>query len=130
MSQPVEVAALVNTASDQILEFCEGAIGVLEANSFETMCLWERAQNAGRNWKSAGMGYGAVVGQLDGRDVFISITSAVMYDQKFIIIDPTSVVVDWKLIDEWLVLNMPASVMKDGRLNKTNAMNCHNLFSH
>lgn len=109
-------------------EFLEGVIGVIEANSFEKLCLWqERGSKAA--WKENPAGYSEVIGYLDDMPVCISLFTITVDGHKLLFFDPTSQVVDHRMIDQWLEENLPKSAFKtDGWINKTNAMNFHNVF--
>lgn len=110
-------------------EYLEGITGVVEANSFENLCLWEKHQDK-KTWLSSGTGFGATVGHLDGRPVCVSFFKATINGHKILFIDPTSEVVDHKMIQEWLVKNLPRTAFRgeSDLINKTDAMNFHNVF--
>ncbi|QNG62650.1 hypothetical protein B1VFA_049 [Rhizobium phage B1VFA] len=117
------------TASDEVKTYLEGVVGVVEANSFETMCLWERWKANGKSWVSTGHGYGPTVGRLADMPVCISILTATVEGQKILFIDPMSQVVDHRMIEAWLKENVPSALRKDGYLNKTDAMNFSNVLA-
>lgn len=110
-------------------EFLQGVIGVVEATSFEYHQLWKDWEDKS-TWKSNNSGYGQVIGYLDSRPVFLSLRTAIIVGQKVLFIEPTSEVVDWKLIDTWLLVNLPETAMIDKRINRTDAMNFTNVFRH
>lgn len=111
---------MIRPISDEVKEFISGTVGVVEANSYETMTLWDKWTNVyGKSWVSHGMGYGVTIGTLDGRPVCISILHALVEGHKILFIDPTSVVVDHDMIKDWIDINLPG-------LRMTNSMN----FSH
>tara|TARA_R110000851_G_scaffold4966_1_gene20782 strand:+ start:315 stop:653 length:339 start_codon:yes stop_codon:yes gene_type:complete len=107
-------------ASNEVVEYMQGAVSVVEANTFEVMCLWRENKD---NWVSVSSGYGICVGGDSSieRQTAISLSSALIGGKKVLFIYPTSVLVDWDLIDSWLSNNLPASV-----LIKTDAGNFHN----
>ena len=116
-------------ASDEVKAYLDGVIGVVEANSFESMCLWVQAKESTRSWISSGHGFGPIVGLINNRPVCLSILTATVDGHKIAFIDATSEAVDWKLIDAWLQKNLPQSAKHgDGRVNKTDAMNFGNVF--
>ena len=116
-------------ASDEVKAYLDGVIGVVEANSFESMCLWMQAKDSARSWISTGHGYGPMIGRINNLPVCLSILTANVDGHKIVFIDATSEVSDWKLIDAWLQKNLPQSAMhEDGRVNKTDAMNFSNVF--
>ncbi|MBQ2263221.1 MAG: hypothetical protein II336_17905 [Loktanella sp.] len=125
---PAAPLADVKLASDEVKAFLADVVGVVEANSFETMCLWQNYRG-GRNWVSHSSGFGATVGTFGGKPVFISLTTATVDGQKVLFIDPTSEVVSWQIIDAWLDANIPSVAKRaDGRVNKVDAMNFPNVF--
>ncbi len=92
----------------------------VEANSFETMCLWEKYKDK-VEWVDEGRGIGVTV---KGRvDTFISLTSVNIRGVDVLIYDPTSVLVDHKAVVEYL-LNL-CNTLTTHRM--TNAMNFHNI---
>jgi hypothetical protein len=115
-------------ASDQVIKFFEGAIGCVEANSFERMCIYRNNDKASDSWKDSGEGYGAPVGDVLGKPVYISLNSAVVNGHKVIFYYPTSVMVDHNLILDWMRGNMPETAFKNDRLNTVDAMNFHNVL--
>lgn len=112
--------------------FLDGVIGVVEANSYESMCLWKEAQEHGFTWEEARMGEFVSVGSLEGRPVCMTLNVHTIKGQRILFIDPTSQVVDHAMIEHWLMQKLPESAFdqhKDGKyLNKVNAMNFHNVF--
>jgi hypothetical protein len=117
------------TASDEVKSYLEGVTGIVEANSFETMCLWQRWKDNGKSWVSTGHGYGPKVGTYGDMPVCISLLTAMVEGQKILFVDPTSQVTDHRLIEAWLKANVPSALRKDGYLNKTDAMNFANAVS-
>lgn len=111
-------------------KFLENIHGAVEATSFERMCLWERNRDrAKREWVENLSGIGKNVGEFSGSPVFISLLTAMIDGKKILFYEATSVVVNWDIIEKWLQDNLPKSAFrKDGRLNKTDAMNFHNIF--
>jgi hypothetical protein len=102
-----------------IAKFLEGTVGIVEANRFEQHCLWERyTQNDGAAWQENTMGYGVRVGDLNDMPVFLSLTTANVNGKKILFIDPTSMVVDHRLIEAWIGRVLPG-------VNKTDATNFH-----
>lgn len=116
-------------ASPEVKAYLEGVVGVVEATSFEKMCLWQESQRHGREWVEILHGYGPCVGSFNGRPVCISLMSAVIDGQKVAFIHATSQIVDWTLIDKWLEKNLPETAFRaPSRINRTDAMNFHNIF--
>lgn len=115
----------------QFTEFFEGVVGVVEATSYESMCLWrEYHKERGMPWEADLGGYLPTIGQLDGRPVCLSLFVKKIDGHKLLFIEATSQVVDHKMIDEWLKANLPATAFQPGGeyINYQNAMNFHNVF--
>lgn len=108
-------------------EFLKGVVGVVEATSFEYHQLWKEWDDKD-SWFTNLSGFGQVIGHLDSRPVFLSLRTAIIEGQKVLFIEPTSEVVDWKLIDTWLLVNLPETAMIDKRINRTDAMNFINIL--
>ena len=101
-------------ASPDIQKYIAGVIGVVEANSFETLCLWKEHPNADARWKQAPWGPLVEIGQVDGRPIWVSLLVHTIDGDRVLFIDATSQIVDHKLIDEWLHANLPASARRTG----------------
>jgi hypothetical protein len=116
--------------SEELSDFLSGVVGVVDANSFEALCLWkEYTEELGKPWIERSDGLMECVGELSGMPVNLSLTTAIVDGRKLLFIDAISQVVDNRLIDKWLVETMPVSAMKaPGHINRTNAMNFHNVF--
>lgn len=114
--------------SDDIRSYLEGVVGVVEANSFEIMCLWQRWQELGKSWVSTGHGYLATVGHVGDMPVCISILTATVDGEKILFIDPTSQVVDYRMVEDWLKTHVVTALRDDGYLNRSDAMNFSNVL--
>lgn len=113
----------------EIREFLDGIVGVVEANSYERQCLWERYHRQYEvDWKTNSFGLGEGVGEIGGMPVFISLTTAVVGGYKLLFVYATSAVVDYRLIDKWLEDNVPSTAYDRGRVNKTDAQNFITVF--
>lgn len=115
----------------QMKDFLDGVVGVVEANSYESMCLWrEYHKQRGMPWEQGLGGYLPTIGQLDGRPVVLSLFVHKIDGHRLLFIEPTSQVVDHQMIDAWLKANLPATAMQPGGeyINRQNAMNFHNVF--
>lgn len=116
----------------EINEFLSGVVGVVEANSFETLCLWEDYHEQRKvSWEQRLDGLGETVGHLGSMPVHLSLCINTVDGHKLLFIDATSQVVDHRLIEKWLAETLPKSAMRDSvpvRVNKVNAMNFHNVF--
>lgn len=115
-----------NTMSE-VEEYIKDVVGVVEATSFERSCLWERNKDR-REWKDRLLGYSVHAGKDADRPVVFSISSAIIDGNKILFIEPTSMLVDWKMIEEWLKTNLPKSAFRGEYVNKVDAMNFHNVF--
>lgn len=95
-------------------EFLSGVTRVIEATDFEQDCLWHRyAERENVDWHQILNGHGKSVGVLDGRSVFISLRAAVINGKKFLFFHPTSVVVDWRMINAWIDSVLPDALRFD-----------------
>jgi hypothetical protein len=118
---------------NELAKFLDGVIGVVDANSYESMCLYmENDREQKRPWKQNSSGLLETVGIVDGRPVCLSLLTNEVDGHKLLFIEATSQIVDWKMIEEWLQRSMPVTCF-DGndprrRLNRTNAMNFHNVL--
>lgn len=119
-------------------EFLEGVVGVVEANSFETLCLWQKHTDGGKRnsdtWVQHLSGPLVTVGHMDTSDkrypVCISLFINEVNGRKILFLEATSIVVNWDMISTWLIENLPKTAFRDnGYINKTNAMNFFNLLS-
>lgn len=116
---------------NEMTDFLSDAVGVVEANSYELHMLWAENQRRAqpRTWKENPRGLLETVGHIADRPVCIGLFTAEVDQHKLLFIDATSQVVDHRMIDKWLTDTLPQSAFrKDGHVNKTNAMNFHNVF--
>lgn len=112
-------------------EFLKDVVGVVEASSYETSCLWKRNQEGREySWVQGLGGRGAVVGFLYERPVCISLFINIINGHQILFLDPTSALVDWDMIEKWLEENLPKSAFREGTdyVNKVNAQNFYNVF--
>ena len=86
----------------------------LEANTYESVCLWQEINNRGIVWIDGSVGHSHKIGRLCDMPVVISVIVNKVADMKVAFIDPTSQVVDWRMIDEWIKENMPRAERADG----------------
>lgn len=121
-----------NLSDREMTEFLAGVVGVVEANSYEKLCLWEENhRRRAMPWVQRMDGLMVVVGNIDDRPVCITLTTADVGGHKILFIDPTSQVVDHAMIEKWLLDTLPASARQPNNanyLNKADAMNFHNVF--
>lgn len=124
---------IANPDRAEMNKFLSGVVGVVEANSYEGMCLWrEHLEQAGRSWKAGGGGPMVQVGEIADMPVCIALLVNEIDGHRILFYDATSQVVDHRLIDEWLEKNLPVTAFEDSdprkRLNSTNAMNFSNVL--
>jgi hypothetical protein len=114
-------------ASPQLKEFMSGVIGVVEANRFEYMCLWQARGE--KTWVSRLSGFAPTIGHIGDAPICLSLFTAIVDGHNLLFAEAVSQVVDYRVVDAWLETNLPASArLADGRLNRTDASNFHNIF--
>lgn len=115
----------------------ENVVGVVEASRYESLSLWRdyKVHRPGKKWEQSLSGPLVTVGELDGRPVCISVFVHTIGGHRVVFMEPTSQVVDHKMIEEWLLEHLPDSAMRqntwgDGKryINKVDAMNFFNVF--
>lgn len=118
-------------------ELFEGVIGVVEANSFEAMVLWKeyKVYRPGKVWDDARSGPLITIGRLNDRPICISIFVHTIDGHRVAFMEPTSLLVDHKMIEEWLLAALPDSALHlsgtgsgERYINKVDAMNFYNVF--
>lgn len=135
-------AQIVTSADEQMVNYLDGIIGVVEANSYEQHMLWveyseEGSKYGGRQdarrfpWQSTGSGYGETIGHFGDMPIHVSLMTATVDGHLILMLDATSQVVHHEMIRQWLDKNMPESArQKDGRVNVVDAQNFHNIFHY
>lgn len=136
-------AQIVTSADEQMVKYLDGIIGVVEANSYEQHMLWveyseEGSKYGGRPdarrfpWQSTGHGYGETVGHFGDMPVHVGLMTVTVDGHKILMFDVTSTVVNHDMVRAWLDKNMPASARQpdDGRVNRVDAQNFHNIFHY
>ncbi len=106
-------------------------VGVVDVDSFGKFSLWERNNQSEKplKWKENLSGLLVTVGYINDSPVCISLSTAEIDGNKYLFIDPTSMFVDYGMIDGWLKDNLPKSAFKQGdRMNKENGDNFHNVL--
>lgn len=112
----------------EITTFLSDIEAIIECDSFSQHALWKEFHER-CEWKQNLSGYGVTVGYLAEQPVFISILKAVVDSVTILFINPTSEVVDWRMIEKWLKKNMPATAYRDSTyLNKQDAQNFSNAL--
>lgn len=115
----------------EVDKYMEGVVGVIDANSFERMCLWERfTKNTGIVWDDNLEGLFFEVGTLSDMPVTLSIFSVSVDGVKILFVDSPSMVVDHRLINQWLDKHLPSTARReDGILRRADAGNAHNILN-
>lgn len=122
-----------NQADDTIAKYMEGVVGVVDANSYESLALWrEWHKDLGKSWEDSRGGYLVTVGHYMKRPVCLSMFVNVVDGHRILFIEATSAMVDHHLIDKWLKKNLPATAWANrgsGKyVNRVDSMNFHNVF--
>ena len=118
--------------SEEIKKYMDGVVGVLEANSFETLSIWKMYNTTneakGTFDQERNGGYLVYVARSeDGSVVTISLSRFTFNGMSILVYSDESEIVDHSLIDQWIEKYAPPTAWKNGRLNKTNATNHGNL---
>ena len=113
--------------SDRVKEYLQGLDGICEATNDERYFLWRlNAAEAGigqRSWIEYGEGYGVAIGHVNDSIVMLSLMIAEVDGKKILFYHPTSVMVDWNMIWNWL-----KEVLPEAYSNRTDAGNFHNIL--
>jgi hypothetical protein len=124
---------IANPPKAEMDKFLHGVVGAVEANSYESLCLWhEQHERAGKTWKQGSGGCMVQVGELADMPVCVSLFVNEVDGHRILFYDATSRVVDSRMVEKWLKENLPLTAFENGdarkRLNVTNAMNFHNVL--
>lgn len=112
-------------------EFLVDIEGVVDANSFEHLALWQENKDSDQpmSWEEYNRGFFETIGSFHRRPICVSMFKDKIDGKWILFIDPTSEIVDHRLIEEWLNKAMPTSARNsNGSVNRTNAMNFSNVF--
>lgn len=113
----------------EMTKFLNGVTGVVEANSFEALSLWsEYAKPRKKIWIENRTGLLETIGEFGGMPICVSLQTAIIDGQNILFVDPTSAIVDHRMVRKWLENTLPKSAWKGDRLNYENAMNFHNAL--
>ena len=107
-----------------VLRMLADVMFVVEANHFETMCLWREFKDR-LCWRDDPQGFGVTLGQLDGRPVVVHLRCAYLNDQKILFTDITSEVADYQMLEDWLAEYCWPRYDNNLRRAHTNAGNFH-----
>lgn len=112
------------TYSEDVLKYLQGIDGICEANSFETMSLWDDyTKKYNYTWKETGYGgYLLTVGFIKKHPICISVSKAIVRGKTILFWDASSLLVDHRKIDKFFKKYLPG-------VPRTNAMNFHNVTS-
>ena len=94
--------------------------GIVEATNFETLCLYEKYKD---DWKQINSGTFVTVAKVENRPICLSLTVNFVKGNKILFIEPTSQLIDWKLINKWLEDNFK-------NVKTADAMNFHILINN
>ena len=117
--------------SETMKDFLKDVVGVVEATSYESSCLWKEYHKERKvSWEQGLGGYLQTIGHLDGHPVVLSLLVNKVKGYPILFMEPTSQVVDYVMVEGWLKANLPAAALKnEGKyVNKVDAMNFHNVF--
>lgn len=106
------------------------AVYLVEADDFAQLRLWiENAVDGKRSgwdapfrrmsWAQETLGYGREIGRFGGMSVCVTVSFARIKGHVVAFYEATSLVVDHRMVEEWLKVEFPAS------RGKTNATNFH-----
>lgn len=119
------------SSAAEMAKFLDGVIGVVDANSYEQLSLWQenRLREKPQKWEEFNSGLAEHVGDFGGMPTVITLFKARVGGHLIVFIDATSRVVDDSLIEAWLERTLPKTAFNDrGVVNRVNAMNFHNVF--
>jgi len=107
---------------EEFQTFFKDVIGIVEANSYESMMLW----------KENCQGLFDYAGWIDKRPICISMINAVIDGHKVLFYDACSRLVDHEMVDEYFKKHLPKSARQPNGeyINHTNAMNFYNIFRY
>lgn len=113
---------------ENLEEVYKGVYGIVEANSFESLTLWQEwHKERGYSWVQNSSGWLVKVGAVGDKEIWISPLAHIVNGKKILFVEATSTLIDWDIIDDYLKLNAPSALRSNGYLNKENAMNFHCL---
>jgi hypothetical protein len=110
----------MNTAEERLKK----TLFIVEANSFEQFILWEKNHEKVK-WIQIMDGWLINVGEVNGRKCCLSVSWANIDNQLVMFYYPTSSIVDWRLIDEWLAQNFSGKWDNNTRNADCDAQNFH-----
>jgi hypothetical protein len=129
---PAKIGKSMDYRAQQMIDFLDGVVGVVDANSYESLCLWRENQELAVpcSWVQNNSGLMETVGYVNGYPVCLSLLTTRISGWKILFIEVTSRMVDHEMVEKWLLENMPKSAFKKSSryINRTNAMNFSNIL--
>lgn len=102
-----------------------GVVGIIESTNYETLSIYRECIDKGYVWYD---GSGCYLEQIKHPDhgyvTCFSPWVKAINGHKILFIEPTSMIVDWYLIDQWIKDKLPESAQS----NRNNAMNGFNTI--
>lgn len=111
--------------SENVAEYISDVKGVVEANRYESLALWEKYSQRTK-WKSLGFGFIPCIGKFNDHPVHISLLKNYILDQPILFWYATSPIVNYNMIDEWLKEFLP----NEAYANKSDADNFFNVVNN
>lgn len=100
---------------------------IVEINSSEKSMLWEKYKNY---WVDNNGGYMITVGTFHGHPVCISLGTFLIHGQQVVTVDPTSMLVNHQMIDDWLSYHFPKLMPADGYQYRNHDSSNFHLVTH
>lgn len=98
---------------------------IVEVTSYESLCLWQYwHQKKGYTWIESNHGPIITVGSIENRPVCIAPMIHVVNGRHIMFLEATSILVDWKMIEDWLFDNV-VNARNGTTVNKVDAQNFH-----
>lgn len=124
---------MAKVVDEEMRKFLDGVQAVVDiGDSYSHHMLWHEYHYTRSHftWEENNIGLMEIVGQLADMPVCISLSKARVDGILVLFVEPTSMVVDHRLIDKWYKETLPPTAFrKDGYPNKTDAMNfCNCIF--
>lgn len=106
---------------------------VVEANSYEAQALWYVWHDSPRfkqppvTWEQVNPGFLSTIGQIGDKPVCIDMFWNLVNGVPVLFYHPTSKMVDWDMIEEWLKNNCNPRYDNNHRRAHTDAQNFHHM---
>jgi hypothetical protein len=125
----------MNNLSDSAESLLLKTFFIVEATSFEQLCLWQQHSNESVysvfdqvTWKQI-WGWQVTVGELDNRPIAMTLSFVEINRKLVCFYDPCSQLVDNKLIETWFDQRFFGKWDSGTRSAKTDAMNFHHCIN-